>query len=224
MTKSRGILPPRQPWPPEQAAQLARIYPDLPTAEVARQLGITIDRVYTKAALMGLKKSAAYLSGPFACRMRRGDNVGAANRFKPGLVPWNKGLKGNTYPGCVKTQFKPGTRQGRAAKVYQPVGSERISKDGYLERKTNDGLPFQKRWRAVHLLIWEAANGPLPRGHAVAFKDGDKKNLSLGNLELVPRAELMRRNSYHNYGPELAKIVQLRGAITRQINRRSKNV
>jgi hypothetical protein len=30
----------------------------------------------------------------------------------------------------------------------------------------------------------------------------------------------MRRNSYHQYGPEVAKAVQLRGAITRQINKR----
>lgn len=32
----------------------------------------------------------------------------------------------------------------------------------------------------------------------------------------------MRRNTVHNLPPELAKVVQLRGAINRQINKRAK--
>ena len=30
----------------------------------------------------------------------------------------------------------------------------------------------------------------------------------------------MRRNSAHNRGPEIARLIQLKGAITRQINKR----
>lgn len=37
----------------------------------------------------------------------------------------------------------------------------------------------------------------------------------------MTRAELMRRNSLHtNYPPQLVSLVQLRGALNRQINRR----
>jgi hypothetical protein len=32
----------------------------------------------------------------------------------------------------------------------------------------------------------------------------------------------MRRNSVHNYGPDLAKLIHLRGQIIRQINRRER--
>ena len=129
-------------------------------------------------------------------------------------------MKGVNFGGR-ETQFKPGHLSGRAAQNIKPIGFERVSKDGYLERKINNDMPLQKRWRAVHLLIWEAANGPLPKGHAVAFKDGNKRNLVLDNLELVPRTELMRRNTFHQYGPEIAQVVRLRGAITRQINKRT---
>ena len=144
---------------------------------------------------------------------------GIPTRFKSGHTPWNKGMKGLDIGGHA-TWFKKGHRGGKAMYLYQPIGTERISKDGYLQRKINDDLPLQRRWRLVHLLVWEAANGPAPPNHAVVFKDGNKQNIVLDNLELISRAELMRRNSHHQYGPEVSKLVQLRGALTRQINKR----
>ena len=47
-------------------------------------------------------------------------------------------------------------------------------------------------------------------------------NASGRSGSLMTRAELMKRNSYHNrYPKEVARLVQLRGAVTRQINKRS---
>ncbi len=104
MTKSRGILPPRRRWTADQVDALTRLYPDMPTADIAKQLGMTVERVYSKANLLGLKKSEAYLASPAACRLRKGDGVGAATRFKPGQHSWNKALKGLNL-GCSETQF-----------------------------------------------------------------------------------------------------------------------
>lgn len=59
MTKSRGIRPPRHYWTDSEIEQIERLYPDTPTAEIARQLGMTTSRVSVKAARLGLKKSAA---------------------------------------------------------------------------------------------------------------------------------------------------------------------
>lgn len=122
-----------------------------------------------------------------------------------------------------ETQFKKGTLNGRAKLIAKPIGTERISKDGYLERKINNDLPFQRRWRAVHLLVWETKHGKLPAGHCIIFKDGDKRNLRLSNLKMITRAENCRRNSYHNYPKDIAHLVQLRGAVTRQINKRTRH-
>lgn len=219
MTKSRGILPPRQSWTDEQIAIVTRLYPDTPTAQIAKQLGVSANLVYSKASSLGLKKSAAYLASPAACRLRRGDNVGAAYRFKPGQKVWNKGMKGLNIGG-KETQFKPGHRGGKALELYKPIGSERLSKEGYIQRKVNDDMPFQNRWRGVHILVWEEVNGPLPPGHAIAFKDRNKLNTDISNLELITRQELMRRNTIHRYPPELKGAIRHAAKVRRKIRER----
>ena len=207
----------RHQWTEAEIRSLQRLYPDTKTSDIAERLGLAIHQVYGKAAQLGLKKSDAYLASPAACRLRRGDNVGKATRFQKGLVPFNKGRKGVTYDGCVATQFK----KGHKPRNWVPIGSERLSKEGYLQRKMTDtGYP-PRDWVAVHHLIWKSAGREIPPSHALRFKDGNKQNITLDNLELIPRRELMKRNSVHNYGPEIAALHQLRGAITRQINRRS---
>lgn len=122
-----------------------------------------------------------------------------------------------------ETQFKKGVRGGVAVRLYKPIGTERISKDGYRERKTNDNLPLQARWRAVHLLLWEATHGLVPDGHALAFLNGDKRDIRLDNLECISRAELMARNSVHNLPKPLAATIQLLGALNRQIRRKTRS-
>jgi hypothetical protein len=54
------------------------------------------------------------------------------------------------------------------------------------------------------------------------FRDGDKRNFDLGNQELVSLKKTILRYTINNYGPELVQLTHLRGAITRQINQRSK--
>ena len=168
----------RVPWTREDEALLVARYPHEPTSRLARDLRRSMAAVSNRAGLLGLAKSPEYLASLEACRLRLGDNVGARTRFKPGHVPFNKGLRRppGWAPGRMReTQFKPGVRQGVAVRLYKPIGHERLSKEGYLQRKIHDGLPRQSRWRAVHILVWEAANGPLPEGHAVAFRNGGQK-------------------------------------------------
>jgi len=218
-----GVYP-RRRWSREDERLLRGFYPNTPTAEVARRLNRTVAAVYGRADKLGLNKSPAYLASPAACRLRRGDHVGARFRFQKGHVPANKGLRrpGWSVGRMRETQFKKGVRQGVAVRLYKPIGTERISKDGYLERKVNDNLPLQARWRSVHLLVWEAANGPLPKGHAIAFKNGDKRDIRLDNLECITRAQLMLRNTIHNLPTPLAQTIQVLGALRRKINRKAR--
>lgn len=78
----------------------------------------------------------------------------------------------------------------------------------------------------MHELVWVEVNGPVPANHYIVFKQGMRttklEEITLDRLECISKAENMRRNSYHNYGPEVAKLVQLRGAISRQINKERK--
>jgi hypothetical protein len=214
----------KKPWSPEELALIEREYPNTHTPTLAKQMWRGVSAVYQKALNMGLRKSAEYLASPLAGRTD--GKRGGASRFVTGHATWNKGKEGSTghHPNCRRTQFKKGEMRGAAQHNYVPIGSERISKDGYLERKVNDDHPTPaRRWVGVHRLVWESGNGPVPRGHVVVFQPGrktaDAALITLDGLECISRAELARRNHPVTRSPELAKLVQLKGAITRQINR-----
>lgn len=131
---------------------------------------------------------------------RRGWRTGRDGKFAPGHASHNKGRKGYCAPGCEKGWFSPGERRGVAVKLYKPIGSERLSKDGYLERKIHDGLPRQSRWRAVHLIRWEALHGPVPAEHCLKCIGDDKTNTAPENWMLIPRALLPRLNGRFGRG------------------------
>lgn len=123
---------------------------------------------------------------------RRGWLTGRTGQFVTGQASHNKGRTGWCAPGSEKGWFKPGVRLGVAKRVYQPIGTERVSKDGYIQRKVNDDLPFQRRWRGVHLICWEAVHGPLPPGRVLKCLDGDRTNTDPANWVLIPRGMLPR--------------------------------
>ena len=218
--------PTRRRWAEADLQLLRAHFADSRTDDLACALGRSYSTVAQAAARLGLHKSAAYLAGPQGHRL---DGVtGMGTRFAPGLVPWNKGLKYQPGGRAALTQFKPGCMAGAAQHNYVPIGSLRVTKDGYLQRKVNDTHPTPaRRWVSVHTLLWEATHGPVPAGHVVVFRPGqlttDIGAITLARLELLSRAQLMRRNSVHSkYPPELARLVQLRGALSRQINRKAK--
>lgn len=139
-----------------------------------------------------------------ALRKRKGWKTGRTGQFARGAVPVNKGQKcpegkGGRHPNARRTQFKPGTRQGVAVKLYKPIGTERLSKEGYVERKIHDGLPLQSRWRAVHLLRWEEQHGPVPAGHCLKCLDGNRTNTDPSNWIAVPRAMIPRLAGGNRY-------------------------
>ena len=111
-------------------------------------------------------------------------NTGFNGQFKKGSIPANKGTKGLTRAN--RTSFK----KGQTPVNYRPIGSERITKDGYLEIKIKD----PNLWRLKHLVIWEKENGRLPKGCAIMFADGNKLNLNMENLILVTRNQLLIMN------------------------------
>lgn len=226
MTKSRNILPPRRFWSDADIELLRRHYATSATADLAVALDRPIGRVLAKANALGLRKDPA--AHAEACRQRMADpnHGGRRCQFKPGQAPANKGIKHppGWAPGRMAAgQFKPGNKPH----TTRPIGSYRIDPDGYLQRKVSDEPGGNhKRWHGVHRLVWEAANGPTPAGHVVVFKPGRHSTnlaaITLDAVELVSRAELMARNTRHNYGPEINELIGLRARITRAVNTRAK--
>ena len=109
---------------------------------------------------------------------------GVGSTFKPGHVPWSKGKK--TGGGPPHTLFQKGHCQADP----MPIGTETVRADGVWVKVGNPTI-----WRQKHRLVLEAENGPLPKGHAIIFGDGNNKNCSLDNLVLVNRKQLIGLNS-----------------------------
>jgi hypothetical protein len=128
---------------------------------------------------------------------------GRTGCFEKGHVPWTFGKKGiHVSP---QSEFKKGHMPANT----KPIGTERIdNKDGYIHVKIEEPNPYTKsqtRFKQKHVVIWEREHGPVPKGFAVIFKDADKRNCVIENLELVSRAELLILNHYRykNMPPEI---------------------
>lgn len=128
---------------------------------------------------------------------RRGWKTGRNGRFVKGQVPANKGKrcppgKGGRHPNARLTQFKPGQRPKNTKKP----GDEYVSsKDGYVYLcipETNPHTGFDHRFVLKHKYLWEQANGPVPEGHCLKSRDGNRQNTDPSNWMCIPRSMLPR--------------------------------
>jgi HNH endonuclease len=144
-------------------------------------------------------RTDASLVNLHSLRKRKGWATGRTGRFVKGATPLNKGVPcapgtGGRHPRSQATQFAKGSRSGRADQLYKPIGTERLTKDGYRQRKMHDGLPMQSRWQLVQRVEWEAVNGPIPKGYALKCLNGDKLDTRPSNWTPVPRGVLALLN------------------------------
>lgn len=112
-------------------------------------------------------------------------------------------------------QFPKGVLSGHSLQTERPLGAERITKDGYLVRKVAGS-----KWVGVHRILWEEHHGPVPDGHLVVFRNSDKKDLRIDNLECISPAEDMRRKSSNLYPPEIRQLMRLHAKLRRVIKRK----
>lgn len=201
-------------WTHADDDKLREMYPHTLTRDICTILGASERAIYARANLLGLKKTAAYLATVTAGRL--GHGKGKDCQFQKGQTPWNKGRAFDSGGRSHETRFKPGQKPH----TWNPVGHERLTKEGYRERKVSDTGITRQDYVGLHILAWREVHGDVPKGHAVVFRDGNKENVTIANLECITRAELMRRNSYHNnYPKDVQLLIQLRGAVNRQINK-----
>lgn len=215
-------------WTPAQIAQLRALYPDLKADTVAREIGRSVGSVHRKAALLGIGKSEAFKASFASGRIQAAntDPRMVSTRFKPGHKTWNTGVKGSTglHDNCRATQFKPGQKPHTTA----PIGAYRINVTKgipRLEQKLNDKPgPNNVRWIPVSRIVWEQHHGPIKPKHIVVFADSKQattvlEEITVDKLICISRAENARRNSATAHSTEYGRLAQLKGAITRQVNR-----
>ena len=180
--KNKG---PQHIWSDEEKQYLAEITPGRGYKEIQSMMSCKFGFDYTHHQIKG-------------AITRNKLNTGRTGRFEKGHATWNKGTKGLTKANV--TSFKKGQKPHN----YKPLGSERITKDGYCEIKVSD---TGRRWRPKHVLIYETHHGKVPKGSAVIFLDGDKRNFDIDNLHLVTRGQLamLNKNSLIQKDAELTK-------------------
>lgn len=203
----------RHPWTKEEDSYLINSWANTERREIVSVLARSIGQVYRRARQLGLKIDPA------------------KTQFKKGQRPWNAGKKGQQRAWNTgkkgwqaggrspETQFKP----GRTPNSWRPVGAERTTAGGILYRKVSDTGDKHKDWRAVHVMNYEAEYGPVPEGHFLIFKDGNRENRAADNLMPVTRAENMRRNTIGRYGTAYQSAAIQLGWLNRTIKRMEKD-
>lgn len=147
---------------------------------------ITPGRHYHEIVEMFNKKFERQIDAKKLKYTLRNHNIstGLTGRFEKGITPYNKGKK---YPGTGnKTTFRKGATPHNKMKV----GEDTITTDGYVKTK----IAEPDVWEYKHKLIWAEVNGSIPEKHSIIFADGNKLNLSIDNLLLVSKAELLMLN------------------------------
>lgn len=119
-------------------------------------------------------------------------------RYVAGSEPMNKGKKQAEYmtpeqiARCKQGEFKKGQKphNTKGAPGTVTIRKDSSGKLSYKYIKVADGL-----WDLYQRHVWREANGEIPEGYIVRFRDGDQMNCELSNLMLVSTAENRLMNS-----------------------------
>lgn len=168
-------------WPDGLAEYIRSLQPGMHWAECYEK---SVERFGLDRKRISLEVFKAYAK-------RHGITNGIDCRFDSTTPRVGRKMSQEQYKKCKPTMFKPGNRP----KNELPVGSVVRATDGRWKKKiSGDRVPARRNWEYCHRIIWEEANGPIPKGFNVIFLDGDYDNLSLDNLALVSNAELQYIN------------------------------
>jgi hypothetical protein len=210
----------RKLWTPDELAFMRQHYPHLPSYRVAAELQRSVKSVYAQATIMNLKKSNTYLASPFSGRLKPGTNLGGKTKFSKGQHAWNKGKKMGAEWNkgrMTQTQFKKG---------FEPHNT--LHDGAIVIRRERTGRKVKlirlakAQWQYLSVHTWQQHHGPVPPGLIVAFKDRNSMNCTIENLELIDRAENMRRNTIHRYPEDLKKTIRTISKLKRTIQNHEK--
>ncbi len=220
----------RRFWTAEDLDQVRQWYPVEDTEAIAQRLGRTVLAVYDAAGKLRITKTAEYIAAKNRIEAELLEISGAMYRFRPGQVPVNKGVRQPGWgPGRMKeTQFKKGNLSGFAAATIRPIGTILADNEGFYRIKVREREPDNPRhvgwsrdiWPQLSHLVWEQHHGHIPPSHNIIFKDRDRSNCTIENLECVSRADMARRNAmWGRYPQPLALAIQMNGALKRRLRR-----
>ncbi|CDF86369.1 conserved hypothetical protein [Pseudomonas knackmussii B13] len=202
-------------WLPADDERLRELYGTQSAEEVAELLGRTLSAVVSRASSLGLGKRPwtkadedqlreIYPRSDMADICRITGRTTTALRARAAILGIkrvdspNRRLANQRHSEYLRRCREEGFRNSTTA----PIGAEAVH-GGKLYRKVADTGDSHQDWKLMHRVIWEEVNGPIPEGNLVVFRDGNTKNLTIENLELITKAERMRRHSIARYPREI---------------------
>lgn len=209
----RRVIRQKTVWNPEMEHKLVELYHNHTNAECALLIGVSEAAVQARAWKLKLRKDKEWMI-----------EKSRSTQFKKGSVPVNKGKTWSEYMPVQKqvlarkTCFKKGQKPHNA----KPVGYERKdSRQGYWFVKVAEPNVFKPK----HRVLWEQHFGPIPSGVNISFIDGNPDNVTIENLRAETMKEKFNRCCciHTRFPTELRYIIQLKGALKRQINKLNKD-
>lgn len=186
----------REYWSDQDIEKLRSLYPDNTTFSVAKMLSRTLYSVNGMAFNLGLKKSEKHLNEGKSGRIKKGERRGTGTEFKKGNKPHNLGKKldeimsKDAKEKVLRTAFKKGRLPHNTK--HDGIITIRTDKRGVSYQWIRLGVA---KWLPLYHHVWIEANGPIPKGHVLIFKDRNTMNSSLDNIMLISKIEHCKRNS-----------------------------
>ena len=209
--KRRKLARPKhRRWTIREDAILRSFYAEEHNTTITAFIRRSINSIYNRAHLLGLRKSSSYLAEHLSALGSKLAASQSGHRFQRGHVPFNKGRKGFYPRGCESGWFK----KGHVPQTHVPVGTTVAATKGYLKIK----IAEPNRWRWLHRKVWEDAHGPIATGGVVRFKDGNWRHCELNNLFLTDLAGNMLMNTIHNYPTEITHSMRALAKLRRKID------
>lgn len=187
----------------EQAEYMKTIIPGRRSSEVRDIMNEKYGLNLTQDQIRGWKKNHKTPSG-------------YNTRYRVGNVPWLKGKK-------IIPKGKHLFKKGDAPHNKAPIGSLGYRVNGgrrYWFIKTRDDQ-VSNNYELLHKHIWEQANGKVPDGYMLVFRDGDSDNCTLENLKLIHRGANLVANTKIGLtdDPELNDVIWTTAELRRKASK-----
>jgi hypothetical protein len=173
---------------PKQDAFIYKHYLTMPVKRIADKIGRSHTLVVNRMKQLGLKVPRKII-----------EKFKKDSQIKKGNVPINKGKKQTEFMSKAAiertkaTRFKKGGLPGNTlydgAITKRDCHPERGGKPHYYIRIAK-GV-----WKELQIYNWEKKNGPLPKGHVLACKNGNTLDCRPSNWYPLTMADNARRNS-----------------------------
>lgn len=195
--------------------EIKRRYPNEPAQVLADEYKVPIFRIYSVAKRYGIKKSDEFLNSSSSGRIQPGQNFSPETQFKKGCPGATKGMR---IEAIIKNEDK--LRNWREKCLWKKGNKPyNTGKDGEIRWRKNVGYYFirisENNWEFLHRVIWQKKNGEIPPGFNIVFKDGNRRNCKISNLECISNAELVERNRHTKYPLDLRKAIEEKNKLNK---------